>query len=89
MVLEEFGFGSKEATQMYGDNKSALNLIHNPVISPKTKHINVAFHYTREQVEQGELKYEYVPTATMVADIITKALAPFKFAEFRQRLGVQ
>jgi hypothetical protein len=88
MVLEEFGFGSKEATQLFGDNHSALNLIHNPVISPKTKHINVAYHYTREQVEKGELKFDYVPTASMVADIFTKALGHVKFTEFRNRLGV-
>jgi hypothetical protein len=88
MVLEELGFKPKAATQMYGDNSSALNLIYNPVISPKTKHINVAYHYTREQVEQGDLKFDYVPTASMVADIFTKALGHVKFAEFRARLGV-
>ena len=88
MVLEELGFGSREATQMYGDNNSALSLIYNPMISPKTKHINVAYHYTREQVEQGELKFVYVPTASMVADIFTKALGHVKFTEFRTRLGV-
>lgn len=74
---------------MLGDNKAALSLVDNPIISPKTKHINVAFHYSREQVEEKELRFEYVPTSEMVADIFTKALPEPAFSKFQRLLGIQ
>jgi len=89
MVLAEFGHAEKEPTLFSCDSESALNLIKNPVISPKTKHVNVSYHYTREQVTNGTIKFKFVGTNSMVADILTKNLARQKLEGFRRDLGVR
>ena len=88
MLLSELNVSPSDATLIYGDNEPALALIDNPIISPRTKHILVAFHYSREQVELQELRFQYISTKEMVADIFTKSLDFVKLDYFRQKLGV-
>ena len=88
MLLSELNVSPSDATLIYGDNEPALALIDNPIISPRTKHILVAFHYSREQVELQELRFQYIRTKEMVADIFTKSLDFVKLDYFRQKLGV-
>jgi hypothetical protein len=40
----------------------------------QTKHIDVQHHFVREQVENGEVTFEYCSTEKMVVDVLTKAL---------------
>jgi hypothetical protein len=70
------------------DNQSALKLIRNPLYTPRAKHIDIVHHFVRERVRRGELRYRFVPTDEMVADILTKALCKAKFVQFRAALGV-
>ena len=88
MVLKEFGFDVSDPTLIYGDCVASNRLIDNPIITPKTKHINVIWHYTREQVESGELVFEYISTDKMIADLFTKALPFPAFVKHRASLGV-
>ena len=54
----------------------------------RSKHIDIKFHYTHEQIEDGVLEVEHVSTEEQLADILTKALGCNKFVEFRQKIGV-
>ena len=56
------------------DNQAALALLKNPLIGLKTKHIDVAHHFVRERVAQGEVAFHYVATADNAADVLTKPL---------------
>ena len=76
------------AVQIYGDNQGALNLLKHPLASQRTKHIDVMHHFVRERVARGELKFEYVPTKQMVADVFTKPLDAGQFRACREMLGV-
>jgi hypothetical protein len=44
----------------------------NTVGSQRTKHIDIRYHYVKEQVEAGNITLQYVPTEEMVADALTK-----------------
>ena len=57
------------------DNQGALSLANNPENHQRTKHIDVQYHYTRELVESGALTTDYCPTASMLADALTKPLS--------------
>ena len=48
----------------------------------------VAYHFTRERVQSGELKVLHCPTSDMTADILTKGLARVQFQKLRDALGV-
>jgi hypothetical protein len=70
------------------DNQAALALLNNPIIGTKTKHIDVAHHFTRERIERGELRYYYVPTHSNAADGLTKPLAVHVHRTCCQHMGL-
>ena len=70
------------------DNTSAINMSKNPIIHSKTKHIQIKYHYLREQVSQKAIKLEYIDTKEHVADIFTKPLPKEAFEHLRQKMGV-
>jgi hypothetical protein len=57
------------------DNQGAISLTKNPTHHAWTKHIDVQHHFAQEQVENGEVWFEYCPTGHMVADVLTKAIS--------------
>ena len=54
----------------------------------RTKHVEVRYHFVRENVLRGEIKMKYVKTDDQVIDIFTKKLNCGKFEDFRRQLGV-
>ena len=46
----------------------------NPKLSDATKHIDIAYHFTRERVKDGTLTLLHIPSAENLADICTKGL---------------
>jgi hypothetical protein len=78
-----------ETMQVMGDNQAALSLIRNPIVSGRSKHIDVLHHFVREREARGEVRFSYCPTNSNVADVFTKALSEGKFAQFRAELGVR
>ncbi|KAI0999298.1 hypothetical protein K3495_g8898 [Podosphaera aphanis] len=67
------------------DNQSALALAKG-TNSSKTKHIDVAYHYTRECIRNGDIKLDYIPTGDMLADILTKPLPSSKLNPINDRI---
>ena len=65
--------GSGPAT-LYQDNKSVIELSKNPIMHKRSKHFRIGLHYIQDLVEREVIKFEYCPTAQMLADILTKAL---------------
>jgi hypothetical protein len=75
---------------LYNDNQSAISLAHAELgqFHARTKHIDIRYHLIREQIETGTLQVVYCPTNEMTADILTKALAAFKFKPLVHALGL-
>jgi hypothetical protein len=44
------------------------------LVSEKTKHIGLKWHFLKDDVEHGTIKLRYLPTDQMVADMLTKPL---------------
>ena len=63
-------------TLLYGDNMGAIATATNPDgdKTPRTRHIDIRYHVTREALANGALRLRYVRTADMTADILTKIL---------------
>ena len=87
-LLKDFGLSDDKPTTLYEDNTGALELAKNPKFHNRTKHIDVAYHFTRERVASNELSVLHCSTEEMVADIMTKGLGRVKFEKFRGMLGV-
>jgi hypothetical protein len=54
------------------DNKAAIKLAENPEFHKRTKHIDIQYHYIRDQVKQERVDVQYVPTKLQLADFLTK-----------------
>lgn len=59
---------------LYVDNRGAIHLILNNVVSGRTKHIQIKIEFIKESVKNGEITIKYMPTSQMPADIMTKAV---------------
>jgi hypothetical protein len=86
-LMADLGLGMKPV-KIYGDNQSALKLIKHPIASLRSKHIDVIYHFARERAARGEVKFEYLKTEDMVADIMTKPLPEAKFEKCRDAMGM-
>jgi len=70
------------------DNQATIHMVANSSDSARTKHIDVCYHYVRQQAARGNLRLGYVSTNDNVADIFTKPLEQSKFEHFRSGLGM-
>lgn len=83
---------TKEPTKsmvIYEDNQSAIVMAKDPQFHGRSKHINIKYHFIREQVTKGSLELKYCRSANMVADIMTKGLTGECFEKLRMMTGLQ
>ena len=74
--------------QIQVDNQGAICVAKNTTSSRRTKHIDIRYHFVRDQTLKGTISFEYCPTEEMHADILTKPLARVKFEKFRKSLAI-
>jgi hypothetical protein len=72
---------------IYEDNQGAIALAKNPEHHSTTKHIDTIYHFIRECVENHRIELQYLPTASMVADAMTKALTRDRHRELIAKMG--
>lgn len=87
-LLGELGIGSPFPARLFGDNQGANALSRDPQFHDRTRHLRLTEHFVREIVQQGVITVEYIPTARMTADAMTKALPLPAFTAHRAALGV-
>ncbi|GJS01675.1 retrovirus-related pol polyprotein from transposon TNT 1-94 [Tanacetum coccineum] len=61
----------------------------NPVQHSRTKHIDVRYHFIKEQVEKGIVELFFVGTEYQLADLFTKALSEDRFKYLVRQLGMR
>nr|GFA46139.1 retrovirus-related Pol polyprotein from transposon TNT 1-94 [Tanacetum cinerariifolium] len=86
--LTDYGFTFNKIP-LYCDNHSAIALCCNNVQHSWSKHIDIRYHFIREQVENGVVELYIVLTDYQLADIFTKALPRERFEFLLLRLGMK
>ena len=71
------------------DNQGCIKLTENVLSNSRAKHIEIHYHYVRDIWEKGEIDLIYEPTATMTADVLTKALPKDRHWEHTTNMGVR
>lgn len=74
---------------IYEDNNGCISIASNPTSHKRSKHIDIKYHFSREQVEKNVIKLEHVSTGNQLADALTKPLPVVKFQEFRTKMGLK
>ncbi|XP_040379776.1 uncharacterized mitochondrial protein AtMg00810-like [Oryza brachyantha] len=86
-TLRDYGL-SFSSVPLLCDNTSAINIAKNHVQHSRTKHIEIRYHFLRDNVEKGTIVLEFVESERQLADILTKPLDRSRFEFLRAELGV-
>jgi hypothetical protein len=72
------------------DNQQTIRLMTTPAIklATKLKHVDIHQHWLRQEVQEKRLNIDWIPTADMPADGLTKALPGQKHTKFIKQLGL-
>nr|GEU31132.1 hypothetical protein [Tanacetum cinerariifolium] len=73
----------------YCDNKSAIALCCNNVQHSRSKHIDIRYHFIKEQVKNGVIELYFVNTEYQLADLFTKALGRDRIEFLINKLGMR
>ncbi len=88
--LRELEFRSRDdqLVLIFADNKSAIDLIINPLYHKRTKHIEMRWHWIREMMNRKKITLRYLPISEMIADELIKPLPASAFSKFRTMLNL-
>ncbi|GJX60060.1 copia protein [Tanacetum coccineum] len=86
--LTDYGLGFNKIP-MYCDNKSAIALCCNNVQHSQSKHIDIRFHFIKEQVENRVVELYFVNTEYQIANIFTKSLGRERIEFLIKKLGMR
>nr|GEV87188.1 Gag-Pol polyprotein [Tanacetum cinerariifolium] len=86
--LSDYGLAFNKIP-MYCDNKSAVALCCNNVQHSRSKHIDIRYHFIKEQVEKGVIELYFVTTKYQLVDIFTKALGRDRIEFLTNKLGMR
>lgn len=87
-LLKELGVYQSKAPRLWCDNLGATYLTSNPVFHARTKHIEVDFHFVREQVARKAMEVRFISSSDQVADILTKPLSKTPFTTHCNNLNM-
>ena len=86
MVLHELNLPVKKPMMIYSDNQAAGKMSQHDVDHERTKHIDIRYHFIRDEITNNEVAVKWVRTEQQVADIFTKMLHAPRFISLRDRL---
>jgi len=64
-------------TALFCDSNATIDVEHNSKLHDQSKHNDVAYHFTREQINKGNVSVMYVPSEENLADIYTKGMTRY------------
>lgn len=90
-LLKELGVKFTQQTiQLWCDNQQTIRLVNKEIaqLTTKLRHVDIHNHWLRQEVQRGHVKVDYVGTAEMVADGLTKALPKPLHQRFVRQIGL-
>nr|GEX61170.1 hypothetical protein [Tanacetum cinerariifolium] len=86
--LSDYGLGFNKIP-MYSNNKSVIALCCNHVQHSRSKHIDIRYHFIKEQVKNGVIELYFVNTEYQLANLFTKALRRDRIEFLVNKLGMR
>ncbi|GJS60748.1 hypothetical protein Tco_0655532 [Tanacetum coccineum] len=78
-----------EPIKMFCDNSAALHFANEPGVQKGVRHYHRRYHYVRESIELGEIKFLKVYTDNNLVDPFTKALPKGKLTQHARSMGLR
>jgi hypothetical protein len=73
---------------LWCDNKSAINIVNNPVQHDRTKQVEIDRFFIKEKLNSGLLELGHVATKEQVADCLTKGLNSLYLIRLCDKMGL-
>jgi hypothetical protein len=88
--FKQIHFEPEEEPTIYCDNQQTIRILTKeaPKLQTALKHVDIHQCWLRQEVQAGNIKVQWVPTAEMVADGFTKILPVQKHKEFVKQLNL-
>lgn len=80
-VLSDLGEDQLSPTILNEDNQSCIAFTKENRFHPRTRHINLRYHFIREAIRDQHLFMKYCQTSDQLADILTKPLGKQKHSK--------
>jgi hypothetical protein len=87
-LLDELDIPHPPTASIWCDNLGATYLSVNPVFHARTKHIEVDYHFVREQVTRKQLNIHFISAKDQLTDGFTKAMSTQQFFHFQHNLNL-
>ena len=88
-LLSDLNVKPASPTLIFEDNQASICLAKNPQYHGRAKHIDIKYHFVREQVVNGNIKVKYCKSEDMIADMLTKGLSYVQFDKLREMTGLK
>ena len=80
------GTDAKKPLLIKEDNQSCVLLAKQFMVSQRSKHIRIRYHYVRQQIRDGLIDLEYIRSQDNPADLFAKPLKPNLYTVHRDTL---
>jgi hypothetical protein len=87
-ILKEFDYQVTLPSTLWIDNQSCISVAKNLEHHGCMKHLDLQFYWLKDAVQSGQISPQYIPTAEMPADILTKALPCQKVETCKGLMGL-
>ncbi|XP_062529208.1 uncharacterized protein LOC105841774 isoform X3 [Bombyx mori] len=84
----ELGQQKNNPLIIFCDNQSAIKLSNNYCYLPRSKHIDIRYHFLKDHVSNLDIKYCYIKGEEMVADNLTKGTSVDKHLYCLTKMGL-
>ena len=74
---------------VHEDNQSANAIAKNEGYQSRAKHIDIRYHFVRDQVKTKVIQLEYIEIKLQLADFLTKAISTKKFQFFVAKSNIK
>lgn len=86
-LFEDLGVNQKTII-IWNDNQAALKLCQNPIVSNRSKHIDLKMHFIRDCIKDEVIGVKYKATEEMEADILTKSVTGSRLSLLKKMMGL-
>ena len=74
---------------VYEDNQSTIKVCQNPEFHGRIKHIEIKYHFIRDQVKKKNFEIRYISSQNQQADMLTKPLNGVQLSKLSYLLGLE
>lgn len=87
-LLRDLGQQVADPTVIHEDNQACIRVAESDKPTRRMKHVDVRFHFVKNEIDNGTVRLLYVPSEDQIADVMTKGLPRIQFEKLRDLLGL-